>query len=183
MGTLDAGLAPLAEALADRPRVYADANLPRGVVGYMRERLGWDVLFVVEHDDLRRARDLEHFRMARRLHRTLVTLDRDYLDPARFPPQEGAGILVVSAPDERGLGVLLQRVDRGLFHQDGRLVPLPLERRTLRVTPDWWPEGQAPAAGAGGRARNAGGRRGDAAPPQQRGGRAPRGRAREDSRA
>ena len=27
----------------------------------MRERLGWDVFFVMEHDDLRRASDLEHF--------------------------------------------------------------------------------------------------------------------------
>lgn len=141
MGTLESGLAPVAEALADRPRVYADANLPRGLVGFMRERLGWDVLFVVEHDDLRRARDVEHFRMARRLHRTLVTLDRDYLDAARFPPGEGAGVLVVSAPDERGHSVLLRRADRGLFHRDAVLVPLPLERRTLLVTPDWWPEG------------------------------------------
>ena len=50
----------------------------------MRERLGWDVLFVVEHDDLRRARDIEHYRLARQLGRTLVTLDRDYIDDRSF---------------------------------------------------------------------------------------------------
>ena len=32
---------------------------------------GWDVLFVLEHDDLRRAPDIEHFRRARELGRTL----------------------------------------------------------------------------------------------------------------
>ena len=38
-----------------RPRVYADANIPTDVVAYMRATLGWDVLFVLEHDELRRA--------------------------------------------------------------------------------------------------------------------------------
>jgi len=43
--------------------------MPNGVVAYMREKLGWDVLFVIEHDDLRRARDIEHYRLARQLGR------------------------------------------------------------------------------------------------------------------
>ena len=85
---------PLVEQVADQPRVYADANLPLGVVAFMREKLGWDVLFVMEHDDLRRARDIEHFRLARQLGRTLVTLDRDYLDDRMFPAEEGAGVIV-----------------------------------------------------------------------------------------
>ena len=68
--------------------------MPNGVVGFMRRSLGWDVLFVLEHDDLRRARDIEHFRLARQLGRTLVTLDRDYLDDRIFPPDEGAGVIV-----------------------------------------------------------------------------------------
>ena len=46
------------------PRIYADANIPSGVVGYMRDKLRWDVLFVLEHTDLRRARDIEHYRLA-----------------------------------------------------------------------------------------------------------------------
>ena len=33
--------------------MYADANIPNGVVEYMRARLRWDVFFVLEHDDLR----------------------------------------------------------------------------------------------------------------------------------
>jgi hypothetical protein len=131
LGTLFSELAPHAERLAG-PRVYVDANVPAGVVEYMRHDLHWDVLFVVEEDDLRRARDLEHFRLARQLHRTLVTIDRDYLDDRRFPPSETAGVLVVYAPNERLLARALKRVDEELF-REGRA--LPLEGRKL-VVPD-----------------------------------------------
>ena len=135
MGTLSSALAPVAASLSERPRIYADANLPAGLVAFMRTRLDWDVLFVLELADLRRARDTEHFRLAAQLRRTLVTLDRDYLDAARFPPASGAGVLVVSAPDERALSVLATRIDQALFR--GRAdAPLPLEGRTLHVFPD-----------------------------------------------
>ena len=43
MGTLSSELAPHAERLSPRPRIYADANVPAGVVAYMRARLEWDV--------------------------------------------------------------------------------------------------------------------------------------------
>ena len=58
----------------------------------MRTTLAWDVLFVIEHDDLRRARDGEHYRLARQLRRTLITLDRDYLDDRKFPPERSGGV-------------------------------------------------------------------------------------------
>ena len=83
MGTLSSELAGHAERLSPRPRIYADANVPAGLVAHMRERLQWDVLFVLEEDDLRRAPDLKHYRLAQQLRRTLVTLDRDYLDDRR----------------------------------------------------------------------------------------------------
>jgi hypothetical protein len=130
MGTLSSELGPLIGEAACQPRVYADANLPLGGVAFMREKLGWDVLFVMEHDDLRRARDIEHFRLARQLGRTLVTLDRDYLDDRVFPAEEGAGVIVFCVPDERWLRRLLTRMDRELFRAaDAR--PLPLERRKV----------------------------------------------------
>ena len=130
MGTLSSELGPIVEQVADQPRVYADANIPNGVVGFMREKLRWDVLFVLEHDDLRRARDIEHYRLARQLGRTLVTLDRDYLDDRLFPPDEGAGVIVFCAPDERWLRRLLTRMDREMFRiPDARA--LPLERRKV----------------------------------------------------
>jgi hypothetical protein len=141
MGTLATELAPHAARLPE-PRIYADANIPLGAVEYMRARLRWDVFFVLEHDDLRRARDTEHYRLARQLGRTLVTLDRDYEDDRRFPPDEGSGVIVFSAPDERRLRQLLLRADRELFRTDGA-VPLPLEGRKLR-----WDLG-GPAGGRG----------------------------------
>ena len=45
------------------------------------------MLFVLEEDELRRAPDLKHYQLAQQLRRTLVTMDRDYLDDRRFPPR------------------------------------------------------------------------------------------------
>src|SRR6476620_7827364 len=115
MGTLASELGPFAEDIAQRPRVYVDANLPAGLVRFMRSRLLWDVLFVIEEDSLRRARDIEHFRLAAQLRRTLVTLDQDFLDGDRFPPAVCGGIIVLSAPHEEQFQRLLQLVDRVLF--------------------------------------------------------------------
>jgi hypothetical protein len=130
VGTLSSELGPLVERTNGRPRVYADANIPTGVVAYMRGTLDWDVLFVLEHDELRRARDIEHYRLARQLGRTLITLDHDYLDDRDFPPAEGAGVMVFSAPDERWLRRLLKKMDRQLFRAEGARA-LPLERRKV----------------------------------------------------
>ena len=134
MGTLASELAPLAAGSA-RPRVYADANIPNGVVAFMRARLDWDVFFVMEHEELRRARDIEHYRLARQLARTLITLDRDYEDDRGFPPSEGAGVIVLSAPDERWLRRLLARVDQELFRVHGA-AGLPIEGRKVHWNPD-----------------------------------------------
>lgn len=135
MGTLSSELAPVVDAVTDRPRAYADANIPAGLVSFMRDRLRWDVLFVMEHPDLRRASDREHFRLARQLRRTLITLDRDYLDDRVFPPADGCGVLVLAAPDERGLATLLKRIDAQVFASPAG--PLPIEGRTLHVHSDW----------------------------------------------
>jgi hypothetical protein len=148
MGTLWSALGPVADAVSDRPRVYADANVPAGLVAHMRGRLRWDVLFVMDHPDLRRARDTEHYRLARQLRRTLVTLDRDYLDDRKFPPAQGAGVLVIAAPDERGLMDLLGRLDARLFHAEA----LPLDGRKLHAHSDW-----APDTGAADHSRDADG--------------------------
>jgi Domain of unknown function (DUF5615) len=130
MGTLSSELNPHAARIAHEPRIYADANIPTGVVTFMREQLHWDVLFVLEHDDLRRARDIEHYRLARQLGRTLVTLDRDYIDDRNFPPEEGAGVIVFWAPDEPRLRSLLKKADQTVFRADGAAA-LPLRGRKL----------------------------------------------------
>lgn len=133
MGTLSSELVPHLARVVEQPRIYADANIPTGIVAFMRDRLKWDVLFVLEHEDLRRARDIEHYRLARQLGRTIVTLDRDYLDNRQFPPEEGAGVMVLWAPDEQRLRSLLKEADRTLFRAEGA-GPLPLEGRKVQ-----WP--------------------------------------------
>src|SRR5687767_6610178 len=141
MGTLASELGPHVERTAGQPRIYVDANMPAGLVTFMRNDLRWDVLFVIEHDDLRRARDGEHYRLARQLRRTLITLDRDYLDDRKFPPDESGGVVVLAAPEERGFVALLKRLDAKIFRVEAPAASdsalLPLERRKLHVHVDW----------------------------------------------
>ena len=137
MRTLSSQLAARVGSTTQVPRVYADANLPAGLVRFMRERLQWDVLFVIEEASLRRAPDIEHFRLAMQQRRTLITLDQDFLDDTRFPPAESGGVLVLSAPHEEQCERLLQHVDRVLFPKSGVAVRLPLAGRKLHVHTDW----------------------------------------------
>jgi hypothetical protein len=146
MGTLASELGAHAERIAGQPRLYVDANVPAGLVAFMRTHLRWDVLFVIEHDDLRRARDGDHYRLARELRRTLITLDRDYLDDRRFPLAESGGVLVLTAPEENGYMALLTRLDAELFRTERferserperSERSLPLLGRKLHVHVDW----------------------------------------------
>jgi hypothetical protein len=138
VGTLASELGPHAERIVAEPRVYVDANVAAGLVSFMRTALHWDVLFVMEHDDLRRARDGEHYRLARQLRRTLITFDRDYLDNRKFPPEESSGVLVLAAPGEPGYIALLKRLDRDVFRASGTSgAALPFEGRKLHVHVDW----------------------------------------------
>ena len=134
MGTLASALRPIVDGLSGAPRVYADANLPAAIVGAMRHDLGWDVLFVVEHDDLRRARDTEHFRRALDLGRTLITLDYDFFDDYRFPPADSPGVIVCSAPDAPALMRLLWQIDRQVLRADNA-GSLPLRGRKIELVP------------------------------------------------
>ena len=135
MGTLASQLGPHAGRIAGQPRVYVDANVSARLVTFMRTRLLWDALFVLEHDDLRRARDGEHYRLARQLRRTLITFDRDFLDDRKFPPGESGGVLVLAAPDEGRFIGLLKRCDAELFRQEPAFLEpaLPLEGRKLHL--------------------------------------------------
>jgi len=140
LGTLASELGAHAGRIAGQPRLYVDANMPAGVVAFMRTRLQWDVLFVIEHDDLRRAPDFEHYCRARELRRTLITLDRDYLDDRKFPPTQSGGVLVLTAPEERGLATLLSKLDQEVFRRVADAweeAPLPLAGRKLHVHVDW----------------------------------------------
>lgn len=135
MGTLASELRPIAEDLSGAPRVYVDANMPAGVVAFMRRDLGWDVLFVMEHDDLRRAPDVVHYRRALDFGRTLFTLDRDFLDDRRFPPEDSPGVVILSAPDETGLIRLIQPIDRDVMRAPDAPA-MPYRGRKVGLSPE-----------------------------------------------
>jgi len=134
MRTLASELRPIATDLAAAPRVYVDANLPAGAVSFMRVELAWDVLFVLEDDALRRASDEEHFRKALEFGRTLITLDYDFCDDRRFPMSSSPGVIVCSAPDERGLTRLLRHADQSLLRAPAATT-LPLRGQKIELTP------------------------------------------------
>jgi len=135
MGTIASELRPIAAELTAAPRVYVDANLPLGVVGFMRQALGWDVLFVLEDPAIRRAPDRDHFRRALDLGRTLITLDRDFLDDQRFPPAASPGVVVCSAPEDESLKRLLKELDQTVLRQAQTVPELPLRGRKLELAP------------------------------------------------
>jgi len=135
MGSLASELQGIARELVAAPRVYVDANMPAGLVAAMRQDLGWDVLFVLEEDAFRRAVDAFHFHRAYDLGRTLITLDHDFLDDRRFPPELTGGVIVCSAPDERMLRSMLAHIDRTIFRAP-EATEWPLKGRKLLLTPE-----------------------------------------------
>jgi uncharacterized protein DUF5615 len=137
MGTLASELAPHADRLSEHTRVYVDANVPAGLVTFMRDVLHWDVLFVIEHDDLRRAPDLQHYRLACQLRRTLISFDRDYLDDRKFPLAQSGGVVILTAPEERGYIALLKRLDTKVFQPSLSASMVPFVGRKVHVHVDW----------------------------------------------
>ena len=140
MGTLASELQGIARELTAAPRVYVDANMPAGLVSVMRHDLGWDVLFVLEEDAFRRAVDSFHFHRAYDLGRTLITLDHDFLNDRRFPPDLTGGVIVCSAPDERMLRQMLAHIDSTIFRSP-TAAEWPLKGRKLLLTPEMLFEG------------------------------------------
>jgi hypothetical protein len=73
----------------------------------------------------------------------LITLDRDYLDDRKFPPDRSGGVIVLMAPTPGGFIQLLKRLDREVLRPAPVAAaetpddPLPLEGRKLHVHVDW----------------------------------------------
>jgi len=133
MGSLTSELRAFVTELSDIPRVYVDANVPVGAVSFMRQTLRWDVLFVMEDPDLRRARDTDHFRRARDFGRTLITLDHDFANDKKFPAASSPGVVICTAADEPALKRLLAHLDRAVFRAEG-VRELPLRGQIIELT-------------------------------------------------
>ena len=74
------------------------------------------------------------------MRRTLVTLDRDFTDDRRFPPEESGGVVVLTAPDARRFEHVLRRVDEHLLRAaaaDGVVPGLPLAGRKVNAHTNW----------------------------------------------
>lgn len=76
-------------------RLYVDEDIPSGVVKFIRDKLCWDTKHVCEEKDLQEKGDIYHHRRARQERRILLTRDKDYLDPRRFPFHKSQGIVVI----------------------------------------------------------------------------------------
>jgi hypothetical protein len=79
------------------------------------------------------------------MRRTLLTLDRDYIDDRHFPPGESGGVIVLSAPDAPRFEDVLRRIDARLLrpgHPESLLeedVPAdcPLAGRKVQAHANW----------------------------------------------
>jgi len=76
-------------------KLYVDENIPSAVVKFIRDELHWNTKYVCEEKHLQEREDLHHHRKARREKRILLTRDKDYLDPYRFPFHKSAGIIII----------------------------------------------------------------------------------------
>jgi hypothetical protein len=67
----------------------------------------------------------------------LISFDRDYLDDRKFPPGESGGVIILTAPEERGYIALLKRLDAEVFQRSLNICALPFEGRKVHVHVDW----------------------------------------------
>jgi predicted nuclease of predicted toxin-antitoxin system len=74
-------------------RLKLDENLPAGVLGPTAPP-GHDVMTVGE-ERLSGCEDQSLYEVCRAERRVLVTLDMDFANPLRFPPEASAGIIVL----------------------------------------------------------------------------------------
>jgi len=84
-------------------RIKVDENIGRSGVSLLRQA-GHDVMTVPEQE-LSGAADEVIFQACASEQRTLITLDRDFGQVPRFPPKQGAGIVILElgAPATRRL--------------------------------------------------------------------------------
>jgi predicted nuclease of predicted toxin-antitoxin system len=89
-------------------KIKVDENIGSAGVGLLRDR-GHDVL-TVRDQGLAGATDNEIFRVCVNEGRTLVTLDRDFGQATRFPPEQSAGIVVLELGGRASLRLLHDRL-------------------------------------------------------------------------
>jgi predicted nuclease of predicted toxin-antitoxin system len=89
-------------------RIKADENIGRRGIELIRDA-GHDVMTVHEQQ-LAGATDVAVFHACAAEDRTLVTLDRDFGQVLRFPPEHSAGIVILVLGGPASLQLLLDRL-------------------------------------------------------------------------
>jgi predicted nuclease of predicted toxin-antitoxin system len=98
-------------------KLKLDENLAAAGAGLLKSA-GFDVATVAEQN-LRSTPDADLARICTAEGRCLVTLDKDFSDPLRYPPKEHAGLVVVRLPGrfqlsllERALALVVKAAER-----------------------------------------------------------------------
>lgn len=135
-------------------RFYADNNVEKQVVGYLRSS-GFDVLWVAEVQELQRQDDVFHYENARKLRRYLLTHDPDFWNDQRHPLRQSPGLVILDTRDPsvtKYLPVLLRKLirdynptSRALYLDatkirlsSDRIVIKMLDRDTQKVATESW---------------------------------------------
>jgi hypothetical protein len=87
-----------------RVRFYADEDVPKHLIEYLRERHKVNITSAKEMGYQGRD-DRFHFQEAEKQARFLLTCDKDFLDHSRFPFRRMVGVVILDIPKESpGLG-------------------------------------------------------------------------------
>jgi predicted nuclease of predicted toxin-antitoxin system len=89
-------------------RIKVDENIGRAAVKLLRDR-GHDAL-TVRDQGLGGSADDEGFQACANEGRTLITLDRGFAHAVRFPPEQGAGIVVLELGGRASVRLLHERL-------------------------------------------------------------------------
>jgi predicted nuclease of predicted toxin-antitoxin system len=112
-------------------RFYADNNISREIVEYLR-RSDMDVLWITEVPELQRQQDdMFHYRKAAEFQRYLLTNDMDFWNDRKFPIKDSPGVIILAADDPslaKYLPVLLRKLIR-----DYNPIPEPLYLNKTKI--------------------------------------------------
>src|SRR5437899_10570933 len=115
-------------------RLYADNNVEKEVVDYLRAS-GLDVLWVAEEEELRKQQDdMFHYEKAKQLKRYLLTRDEDFWNDVQYPLHASPGVIILAAKDVDIAKNLPRLVRKLLTDYNPRTEPLFLDGVKVRLT-------------------------------------------------
>ena len=124
-------------------RLYADNNVEREIIQYLREDAGFDVLAVGDDPKLQNREDEFHYQKACQLVRYLLTHDDDFWDDRRFPLRHSPGVIIIPKNEDgmtKLFPVLLRKIveidyniDNGPRHLGGAKIRMTWDGMALKA--------------------------------------------------